>query len=103
MNYPDIMNSALSIPEAAGRLSVHPKTVYNLIQRGELRAVKVGRLWRIPEPFLNEYLGLASSRAAGVDDEPLSAEDMKAIRRGLRDIKAGRTISLGELERKYGL
>jgi len=35
--------------------------------------------------------------------EPLSQETLVAIEEGLRDLQAGRTISLEELERKYGL
>lgn len=34
-------------------------------------------------------------------DESLSAEDREAIEEGLEDIRAGRTISLEELKRKY--
>jgi excisionase family DNA binding protein len=33
---------ALTVREAADRLSVDPKTVRRLVQRGELRAVRVG-------------------------------------------------------------
>jgi predicted transcriptional regulator len=35
--------------------------------------------------------------------EPLSKETLAAIEEGLRDLQAGRTISLEDLERKYGL
>ncbi len=37
------------------------------------------------------------------DTEPLSEEDLEAIRRGKEDIKQGRYITLEEFERKYGL
>ena len=37
------------------------------------------------------------------DNEPLSPETLAAVEQGLEDIKAGRTITLEELERKYGL
>jgi excisionase family DNA binding protein len=42
----------LSVAQAAERLGVHPNTVYRMIACGRLRAVKVGRLWRIPESEL---------------------------------------------------
>jgi len=35
------------------------------------------------------------------EDRPLSAETLASIERGLEDIRAGRTITLEELERKY--
>ena len=37
------------------------------------------------------------------DDRPLSSETLASIERGLEDIRAGRTITLEELERKYGV
>jgi len=48
---------AVPIPEAARRLSCSPRTVQRLIDRGTLRAVKVGRVWRIPVEGIHEFLG----------------------------------------------
>lgn len=36
-----------TVSEVAQALKVEPKTVYNLIKSGHLRAGKVGRVWRI--------------------------------------------------------
>jgi hypothetical protein len=36
-------------------------------------------------------------------DGPLSAGTVASIERGLEDIRAGRTITLEEVERKYGV
>jgi predicted transcriptional regulator len=36
------------------------------------------------------------------EDDAIAAGTLAAIQEGLEDIKAGRTISLEELERKYG-
>ena len=41
------MEKLLSIKEVAELLSVHPRTVNRMINRGELPAVKVGNRWRI--------------------------------------------------------
>lgn len=41
------MPNMLSIKSVAERLSVKPRTVLSLIQRGLLRAVRVGHVWRI--------------------------------------------------------
>lgn len=43
-------------------LLVCDRTVINLIKRGELRAARVGRQWRIRRSWINEYL----DRSAGI-------------------------------------
>jgi len=43
--------------EIANNLKVSRKTVYNWIQEGRLKAVKIGHFWRIPESELNRLLG----------------------------------------------
>ncbi len=45
-----------TIEEVADVLKVNPRTVNRMLERGELRGVKAGRLWRIPEDALNAYL-----------------------------------------------
>lgn len=37
----------LTVEEAATELRVHPATVRRMIRRGEIAAVRVGRLWRV--------------------------------------------------------
>lgn len=92
---------ALTVAQVADRLQVDIRTVHGLIRRGEIKARKIGRVWRVPLVALDNYLrGRTETK---YDDEPLSAEDLAAIRRGLKDIKAGKTITLEELERKFGL
>jgi len=45
-------------PEAvADALHVGTQTVYRLIHKGDLKACKIGGQYRIPEKYLNEYLG----------------------------------------------
>ena len=50
------MERALTVTQVAERLSVHPKTVYNMLVRGELRGIKVGRVWRVPAEELEVFL-----------------------------------------------
>jgi excisionase family DNA binding protein len=45
-----------TIEEVAKLLKVHYITVYRLIQFGELDAVKVGGVWRVPGPALLFFL-----------------------------------------------
>lgn len=47
---------AYTVDEVAAILKVHPRTVYRMVERGELRGVKVGVLWRIPQEALDAFL-----------------------------------------------
>ena len=38
----------LTVAEAAAYLRVHPETIRRLVRRGELTAIKVGSVWRVP-------------------------------------------------------
>jgi excisionase family DNA binding protein len=49
----------LSVAEVAVRLDVSPKTVRRMIDRGALRAHRIGRLVRVGERSLADYLGKA--------------------------------------------
>ncbi len=88
----------LTVAEVAERLQVESRTVYGLIHRGELRAVKAGRVWRVPLDALDAYL-----HGAPENDEALTADDLAAIRRGLADIRAGRVVSWSRVKRENGL
>ena len=52
----------LSPKEAAEELGVSVWTVYRLIYRGDLTAIKVGRLLKIPESSIEAYLDLRRVR-----------------------------------------
>ena len=47
---------AVSIAEAAARLGIHRQTLRAAIERGDLRAVRVGRRWLIPIAAIDELL-----------------------------------------------
>ena len=42
--------------EVAERLAITPKTVRRFLREGRLKAMKVGRLWRVRESDLLEYM-----------------------------------------------
>ena len=50
------METLLTIEQAATRLQLHRDTVRRQIKRGALRAVKRGRVWRVPESALEEVI-----------------------------------------------
>lgn len=51
---PDVLTTA----QAAAALQVDAKTVRAMIRRGELRAVRCGRLLRVPKAALVEFCGV---------------------------------------------
>lgn len=46
----------LTVKEVASFLRVHPNTVYALIEDGSLKALRVGRQYRIKKEDLMDYL-----------------------------------------------
>ena len=56
--------SLLTIPQVADRLSVSTKCVYKLTERGELSSYKIGKLVRIDEADVAEYLASRRIRPA---------------------------------------
>jgi len=54
----------LTVAEVADELRVSTMTVYRLIQREELPALRIGRSYRIDKRDLDDYL---TGRATGVD------------------------------------
>ena len=54
----------LTIEQAAERLQLHGDTVRKQLQRGALRGIKRGRVWRVPESALTESSAPQRSRWA---------------------------------------
>jgi excisionase family DNA binding protein len=46
-HHPESWPAALSSTQVAGLLAVNRQTIHAMIQRGELQAAHVGKLWRI--------------------------------------------------------
>lgn len=44
----------LTVKEVATRLQLHPRTISNMAQRGEIPAVKIGRRWRFLSSVIDE-------------------------------------------------
>jgi excisionase family DNA binding protein len=61
---PDV-ERLLSIPEAAHLTGLGRSSVYELIARGELRSLKVGRRRLVPASAVHELAGRADGAAAG--------------------------------------
>ena len=52
------LHDLLTIDELCDFLDVSTKTGYRLIKGGEIKAIKVGRSYRIPKQHLLEFLGI---------------------------------------------
>ncbi len=50
------LSRLLTVGEVADVMRVSRMTVYRLIRRGQLKAIRVGRNYRVREDDLNEYL-----------------------------------------------
>ncbi|MFZ1382345.1 MAG: helix-turn-helix domain-containing protein [Scrofimicrobium sp.] len=50
------VEKVLKTADVARHLSCTPDTVYKLVNAGKLRGLKVGRLLRIPESSLREFI-----------------------------------------------
>jgi len=58
--------------EVARYLKVHVKTVMNLVERGDLRASKIGRHWRFRKSDVDEYFESRLNKPR-TEDKPSSS------------------------------
>lgn len=89
------MEKLLTPEQVAEHLVVAERTVYEWLRSGRLRGIKVGRLWRVREKDLEAFLQRQ-------EDEPLSPDDLEALRRGMERIKAGRLEPRAKLYEEHG-
>jgi len=62
--------NAMTVQNVAEYLSVDPKTVYWMVNRGELPGFKVGGSWRFKKEDLNDWIAKqkeAATKKAGDD------------------------------------
>ena len=50
------MRKIMTVGEVANYLGVVPDTVYRKARRGEIPAVKMGKIWRFPKEALDKWL-----------------------------------------------
>lgn len=68
------MEMLLTIEQAALRLQLHRDTVRKQLKRGELRGVKRGRVWRVPESALEEVAPATPPPTTPTDAETIWRE-----------------------------
>lgn len=92
----------LAPAEVAVRMGVSVDTVMRLLRSGRLAGHKFGKQWRVAGRALDSYLAVtpsqrdAPSTATDLDAEPLSAEDLMAVREGIEAIRRGDYVRLDE-------
>lgn len=68
----------LTIPEVARELKVHENTVRNLIKKGDLSAVRIGRQWRIKDTDLQNVC-IKEDKASALMNAGFSADETAKI------------------------
>lgn len=62
----------LTVPEAAKLLRIGRNLAYELVSRGEIPSIRLGRLIRVPRAALEEHLSAGRASNDGGTDEGLS-------------------------------
>jgi excisionase family DNA binding protein len=71
---------AVTVAEAARRLSVHVATIRRMLDRGDLRRIRIGRLVRVDLASLDRFIGAGGNDpAAESKADPVSADQIKAL------------------------
>jgi excisionase family DNA binding protein len=65
----------LSVPDVATILGVSRTAVYKLVKSGDIPSIKVGKIYGIPQSFLDEKSG-----------KPLSSDRKKLIARAVKKV-----------------
>lgn len=55
-------NDILRIEDVMEYLNIGKNTIYGLLQSGELKAFRIGKLWKIPRKALEEYVEKAMNQ-----------------------------------------
>ena len=63
------MEKLLTTQEVADYLGLTQRTIYTYIQRGSLRAIKIGREWRIKESELEAFINRGSGEIKDKEDQ----------------------------------
>lgn len=88
------MANYMTVDEYAAVMGIHPQSVRQMCARGDIKAIKVGKLWRIPEPPGGEEAPVKSAPSieearalvARIDE---ACSQLRALRDDLLAIEAG--------------
>lgn len=85
-------------PEDIGQIfHLATKTIREWLRQKKLRGIKLGKVWRIPESYLEEYIEKLKDQEfieklefSPIDDEELTDEEIHTIKEGEKAIKENR-------------
>lgn len=69
--------------QVADILQVHPLTILKFIKQGKLRGVKIGRVYRIQESYVKQFLDERTMHGSKLKTEPLKKEENTPIEKEL--------------------
>ena len=52
----DYYDTLITPEEAAGLLGCGMNTIYKILKSGKLKAMRIGRIWKIPRRAIQEYI-----------------------------------------------
>ena len=81
-----------SVEQVAERLGLHVRTVRNYVRDGRLKAVRIGKQYRIARTDLEELTGRALPTAPAQDHAAQPAGGGFECRADRRDLRSGRRI-----------
>jgi len=55
-SYPDV----LSVKQLCEILDIGKNTAYRLLQSGEIKSIKIGKVYKIPKKYVKEYISKIS-------------------------------------------
>ncbi len=73
------MENLYTISAAAEKLSLHPESLRRIIRSGEVRAVKVGKSWRLRESDLASYIASRPTNQDQADQTPATNQERGAL------------------------
>lgn len=69
----------MTIKEVSKYLKMNERTVYKLIQAGQIPAAKLGKQWRLDKEKLNDWIGFKMSEMPAEDLEHLEKDHKEAV------------------------
>lgn len=85
----------LTTDQVSKILQIHPFTVLKYIKSGKLKAIKLGRVWRIREEAVDKFL---EDRSIALSYNPPNYSDPEPIDTDKHEIQIGNTLKADEEE-----
>lgn len=89
--------------ELAESLAVTPMTIYRLVKRGELKAIKVGESYRFDANEVEEYLKRSALKVIDRKIAPLNEKREAKRRFSLQGIVSAGTVTDNDIEEAKGI